>query len=121
MNLERIVNTPLPHAARIHTAHFGLAHRRSISFTCAWSVRQLTASALADRFSLSFLAFDPLSSRHPQCVHSRSLVSDARAVGWITIPGVAITASFFLGFLELGTQLEQPFGYVRVSAAQADR
>ncbi|GJN87786.1 hypothetical protein Rhopal_000741-T1 [Rhodotorula paludigena] len=33
------------------------------------------------------------------------------ALGWLTIPAVFIASCVFLGFLELGQQLEMPFGY----------
>jgi len=31
--------------------------------------------------------------------------------GWYTIPGVALAAFYFLGFLAAGEEIEQPFGY----------
>lgn len=33
------------------------------------------------------------------------------ALGYLTIPAMFIASCVFLGFLELGTQLENPFGY----------
>ncbi|WVR03769.1 hypothetical protein IAU60_000764 [Kwoniella sp. DSM 27419] len=33
------------------------------------------------------------------------------ALGWLTIPATAIAATIYLGFLEIGVQIEMPFGY----------
>jgi predicted membrane chloride channel (bestrophin family) len=35
----------------------------------------------------------------------------AESMGWWTIAGVSITAFTFLGILEIGSQIEDPFGY----------
>lgn len=32
-------------------------------------------------------------------------------MGWITVPTTCITAAIYLGFLEIATQIEDPFGY----------
>jgi len=32
-------------------------------------------------------------------------------LGWVTIPAVAVASFTYLGFLEIGAQIEQPFGY----------
>ncbi|OCF56508.1 hypothetical protein L486_05358 [Kwoniella mangroviensis CBS 10435] len=32
-------------------------------------------------------------------------------IGWVTIPAVALTATIYLGFLEIGMQIEMPFAY----------
>jgi len=32
-------------------------------------------------------------------------------VGWLTIPATAVASVTYLGFLEIGAQIEQPFGY----------
>ena len=34
--------------------------------------------------------------------------------GWFTIPGVAVAAFFYIGFLAAGEEIEQPFGYDEV-------
>lgn len=34
--------------------------------------------------------------------------------GWYTIPGVAVAAFFYIGFLAAGEEIEQPFGYDEV-------
>ncbi|KZV80111.1 UPF0187-domain-containing protein, partial [Exidia glandulosa HHB12029] len=34
-----------------------------------------------------------------------------KTMGWLTIPGTAIASFFFFGFLSLGNEIENPFGY----------
>jgi len=42
-------------------------------------------------------------------------------MGWITVPTTCITAAIYLGFLEIATQIEDPFGYDEVSSKTAGR
>ncbi|EJD41899.1 UPF0187-domain-containing protein [Auricularia subglabra TFB-10046 SS5] len=34
-----------------------------------------------------------------------------KTMGWLTIPGTAIASFFFFGFISLGAEIENPFGY----------
>ncbi|KAL8279226.1 hypothetical protein RQP46_008263 [Phenoliferia psychrophenolica] len=43
--------------------------------------------------------------------HLRFSVYIHKTLGYLTIVGEAVAATMFLGFMELGQQLEQPFGY----------
>lgn len=111
--MERVLSTPLPFAYLIHCASASRGFPAE-----AWALTDPHSSTSAVRATayiylvlLPFLLYASLAWLTIPAVFSASGCHITGADRTLTPPSFPVSACVFLGFLELGQQLEMPFGY----------